>query len=101
MNLNYSAILPAGPGQVVAYTGTPGAITNAFPIGARAAWIFCTSAAYVRVGSGVSTAASTDIPVPANVPIFVPFETNPGDIKVAAVQDTAGGNLHVLPLASL
>ena len=88
----------AGPGQVVAYTGTAGTITNPVPPGANALWIFCTSIAHVKVGAN-PTATTADIPVPASVPVIIRIKQNTGDIKVSAIQSAAGGNLHVQPLA--
>lgn len=93
-----NVLLPAGPGQVVAYTTTT-AIANALPVGAFAVWVWCTTAAYVKVGTS-PTATNVDIPVPANTPVVIPIGTNDGTIKVAALQETTGGNLHVLPIAA-
>lgn len=101
MNISYTDVIkPAGPSQVVAYTGTAGTITNNLPIGAAGVWVFTTSIAYVRVAPSASvTATATDIPVPASWPVLIPIPNNTGDYKVSAIQSAAGGNLHVLPVA--
>jgi hypothetical protein len=88
---------PSGPGQVVAYTGTHGVITDFLPGSCSAVWVFCTSAAYVKVGVS-PVATSADFPLPANVPVIIPLDTNNGNLKISAVQDTAAGNLHVCPV---
>ena len=88
----------AGGGQVVAYTGTAGTISNALPPGAKAVWVFCTTIAHVKVGAD-PTATAADFPVPASVPVIFTIENNTGDIKVSAIQTASGGNLHVCPLA--
>lgn len=99
MNISYTDVIkPAGPSQVVAYTGTAGTIANPLPAGAAGVWVFCTSIAYVKVGAS-PTATTADIPVPASWPVLIPIENNNGDIKVSAIQSAAGGNLHVLPVA--
>lgn len=99
MNISYTDVIkPAGPSQVVAYTGTAGTITNKLPVGAAGVWVFCTSIAYVKVGVD-PTATTTDIPVPASWPVLIPIVNNTGDYKVSAIQSAAGGNLHVLPVA--
>lgn len=89
---------PVGDGQVVAYTGTAGTIANPLPAGATAVWVFCTTTAYVKVGTS-PTATAIDIPVPANWPVMIQIDTNNGDLKVSAVQETIGGNLHVIGVA--
>jgi hypothetical protein len=99
--MNNSFVIPqiAGPGQVVAYTGTHGVIANPLPPGAAAVWIFCTSVAHVKIGAS-PTATTADFPIPANVPVIIPLFQNNGDLKVSAIQSAAGGNLHVCPLAA-
>lgn len=92
---------PAGPGQIVAYTGTAGTITNAFPPGTVAFMAFCTTTAYIAWGTS-PTADNTGVPLPANQPVIIrlqPAAIQTGGIKVSAIQETTGGNLHVLPLA--
>lgn len=99
MNTSYTDVIkPAGPGQIVAYTGSAGVIANPLPVGAKAVWVFTTSTAYVTIGSNPS-ATSAGIPLAANWPVLIPIENNTGDLKVSAVQETTGGNLHVLPVA--
>jgi len=100
MMTSYSHVIrPAGPGQVVAYTGTAGTIANPVPPGAAAVWVFTTTIAHVRLTTG--TAATTaDIPLPAGVPVILPIPNNTGDIKVSAIQSASGGNLHVQPIAA-
>lgn len=99
MNISYCPVIKAcGKSQVKAYTGTAGVIDDPLPAGAAGVWVFCTSVAYVKVGES-PTATTTDIPLPASVPVLIPIERNTGQLKVSAVQSAAGGNLHVLPVA--
>lgn len=98
--VTYPYTRPSGPGQVISYTGTAGVTANVVPLGCAGLWIFCTSVAYVKVGSGSPVATSADFPVPASVPFIYMFDPNENDgkIKVSAVQSAAGGNLHVCPI---
>lgn len=99
MNVCYSPVIKqCGPSQTVAYTGTAGTIANKLPVGAKGVWVFVTSIAFVKIGAGI-TALTTDIPLPASVPVLIPIENNTGDIVVSAIQSAAGGNLHVQPVA--
>mgnify|MGYP001617761430 CR=1 FL=1 len=92
---------PAGPGQVVAYTGTAGTIAAALPESAQFVWVFVTSIAHVRVSRNAlsQTALVTDFPLPANWPVKIPLTGNDGTYKVSAIQSAAGGNLHCCPVA--
>lgn len=81
-----------GSGSVTSYTGTAGT-TSAMKPGVNAVWVLCTTAAYVKVGVGV-TATNVDWPVAANVPVIIPLEAD-GSV-VSAVQVASGGNLHVI-----
>lgn len=80
--------------QKVAFTGTAG--TSA-AVGAQTTQvrIVLTSAGYIKFGAN-PTATNADIYVPANWPEV--WEITPGH-KVSAVQDSAGGNLHVTELS--
>lgn len=84
-----------GGGQKVAYTGTAGSVTITQT--ANSVMIYCSTAAYVRVGG---TATTADVPIPANAPIVLPCDgLGGGTITVSAIQDASGGNLFVMPLA--
>ena len=90
---------PAGPAQVIAYTGTQGTIANALPPNAAFVWVFTTSIAHVKVSKGGSPALTSDFPLPASWPVKIPLSDNDGTYKVSAIQSAAGGNLHVCPVA--
>lgn len=81
--------------QSVAYTGTAGTISNAVGEQTRAVRVLVTTAAYIKIGSD-PTAAATDVYMPAAIPET--FLINPGE-KVSAVQVSSGGTLHVTELA--
>ena len=80
-----------GTTQVVAYTGTHGAITNPVGAGVRKVRVVCTSIAHIAIGAA-PVATTSDAYMPANLPEY--FTINPGE-KVSAIQVAAGGNLHV------
>jgi hypothetical protein len=88
----FQAVKP-GTHQKKAYTGTAGTIDNAISSGVSIVRIVCTSAAYVAFGTA-PTATTNDIYVPANTPEYFAVPDN-GTWKVSAIQDSAGGTLHV------
>lgn len=83
--------------QTVAFTGTAGSTTG-WPAGPQGVVVWCTSAAYVRVGEGV-TATTSDTPIPANTPI--PFAVPNGTgapWRVSAIQISSGGSVYAKPI---
>jgi len=80
-----------------AYTGTAGS-TGTWPAGPQGVVVWSTTAAYVRVGEGV-TATTADTPIPANTPI--PFKV-PGGTgapwRVSAVQIGSNGTVYAKPI---
>ena|SRR5688572_20487112 len=97
MNVFLPADDPAYAAQTAAYTGTAGN-TATFQPDATAVLVWCTTAAYVKVGVGaVATTAST--PIPANEMIYlrVPPNTSGAPWRVSAVQIAAGGNVYAKP----
>lgn len=91
-------LAPAGPGQLVAYTGTQGTIANALPPQATFVWVFVTSIAHVKVSKGGAAATTADLALPASWPVKIPLSDNDGTYKVSAIQSATGGNLHVCPV---
>ena len=83
--------------QTVAYTGTAGTVTG-WPYGPGSVWLFCTTDAYVKVGSGV-TATTANLPVPARVAVRIPVpkEENVATWTVSAIQISSGGTLFAKP----
>ena len=79
------------------YTGTAGS-TGTWPAGPQGVLVTCTTAAYVRVGEGV-TATTADTYVPANTPIpfFVPRGTG-APWRVSAIQVSSGGTVYAKPI---
>ena len=85
------------PGRTVSYTGTAG-VTATWTPGPQGVVIFCTTAAYVTVGEGV-TATTASTPLPANTP--VPFKVPQGTgapWRVSAIQIASGGDLYAKPV---
>jgi hypothetical protein len=80
-----------------AYTGTAGS-TSAWPAGPQGVVIWCTTAAYVAVGEGV-TATSNSTPIPANTPIpFVVPQGTGAPWRVSAIQIASGGTVYAKPI---
>jgi hypothetical protein len=79
------------------YTGTAGS-TTAWNPGPEGVVVWSTTAAYIRVGEGV-TATTADTPIPANTPI--PFKVPQGTgapWRVSAIQVAASGTLYAKPI---
>lgn len=91
MSRNEVSHWKAGTHQVVAYTGTAGAI-SAVGAQTRAVRIICTSDAYIAFGA---TATTSDIYLPADTAEI--WAVEPSD-TISAIQDSTGGNLHVTEL---
>lgn len=85
------------PAYTANYTGTAGS-TTAWNPGPEGVVVWCTSAAYVRVGEDV-TATTADTPIPANTPIpfMVPNGTG-APWRVSAIQVSGGGTLYAKPI---
>jgi hypothetical protein len=83
--------------QTAAYTGTA-ASTTGWNAGPQGVVVWCTTAAYVIVGEGV-TATSAATPIPANTPI--PFKVPSGTgapWRVSAIQISANGTVYAKPI---
>ena len=86
-----------GSGTKTAYTGVAGSTT--VPPSTQSVLVWCSSAAFVRVGAAATVA---DLPLPANAPIIIPVAQSNiigSAIVVSAIQDTAGGNLYCFAMA--
>jgi hypothetical protein len=83
--------------RTASFTGTAGS-TGTWPAGPQGVVVWSTTAAYIRVGEGV-TATTADTPIPANTPI--PFKV-PGGTgapwRVSAIQVTGGGTVYAKPI---
>lgn len=89
--------LSAYPAYSASYTGTAGS-TTAWPIGPQGVVVWCTTAAYVRVGQGV-TATTSDTPIPANTPIpFIVPGGLSGPWRVSAIQVSEAGTVYAKPI---
>ena len=85
------------PSYNVAYTGTAGS-TTAWNPGPEGVVGWSTTAAYVRVGEGV-TATTSDTPIPANTPIpFIVPEGTGAPWRVSAIQVSTGGTVYAKPI---
>ena len=85
------------PAKTVSYTGTAGS-TGTWAAGPQGVVVFCTTAAYVVVGEGV-TATTSSTPLPANTP--VPFAVPQGTgapWRVSAIQIASGGDVYCKPI---
>ena len=85
------------PGRTVAYTGTAGS-TATWQSGPQGVVVWCTTAAYVVVGEGVTaTTSSTPIPAHTPIPFIVPQGTG-APWLVIAIQVGSNGNLYAKPI---
>ena len=85
------------PGRTVAYTGTAGS-TATWQSGPQGVVVWCTTAAYVVVGEGV-TATTSSTPIPANTPIpFIVPQGTGAPWLVSAIQVGSNGNLYAKPI---
>lgn len=95
INPLYDASFPAA---TQTYTGTAG-VTSAWPAGPQAVFVFCTTAAYVAVGEGVSATTALGIPVPANIPVVLKVPQGTGaPWRVSAIQVASGGSVYAKPI---
>jgi len=85
------------PAFSAAYTGTAGS-TSAWAPGPEGVVVWSTTAAYIRVGEGV-TATTADTPIPANTPIpFVVPNGTGAPWRVSAIQVGSGGTVYAKPI---
>lgn len=83
--------------RTASYTGTAGT-TSAWPAGPKAVMVWCTTAAYVKVGVGV-TATTASTPLPANTVAVFKVPLNTGEPWcVSAIQIAAAGDLYAKPM---
>ena len=85
--------------QTVSYTGTAGSVTG-WTAGdpGLAVLVWCDTAAYIRVGDGV-TATTSDTPLPANTPVVLAIPVSAVKFRVSAIQVGTGGNLYAKPVS--
>lgn len=86
--------------QTTTYSGTAGTVTGWKKGGddPKGVLVWCTTDAYVRVGSGV-TATSADTPIPAYVPVTLRIPDEGGNSwTVSAIQISAGGSVYAKPV---
>jgi hypothetical protein len=89
--------LAAYPAYTASYTGTA-ASTTAWQPGPQGVVVWCTSAAYIRVGEGV-TATTSDTPIPANTPIpFIVPQGTGAPWRVSAIRVGDDGTLYAKPI---
>ena len=77
--------------QTAAYTATSAAITNAVGAGVSVVRLVATSACHIKVAV-TPVATTSDMLLPANTVEYIAIA--PGQ-KVAAIQNSAAGTLHV------
>lgn len=89
--------LDAYPAFTASYTGTAGS-TSTWNPGPEGVVVWSTTAAYIRVGEGV-TATTADTPIPANTPIpFVVPSGTGAPWRVSAIQVASGGSVYAKPI---
>lgn len=90
MSYSTDALKPV-TNQVVAFTASSAAMTNAVGAGITVVRLVATSACHIAVGV-TPVATTSNMYLPANTVQYLAI--SPG-LKVAAIQNAAGGNLHV------
>ena len=89
------------PARTQTYTGTAGqtATWDSAPNRVKGVEVWCTSDAYIKVGSGV-TATTSSTPIPAYVPVIfpIPDQAEGGTFRVSAIQVAAGGSVYAKPV---
>lgn len=93
--MQYVGVARWGTHQSKAYSATAGTIDTAITAGVTRARIVVTTAAYVKVGKGV-TATSADVYMAADSPEYVIIRE--GEV-VSAIRVTSDGTLHVTEVA--
>jgi hypothetical protein len=96
MSSHSSTALAIVTNQVVTVGAASATHTNPFGAGITIVRICATTACHVRMGNPTATAVTTDMYVPPNVPMFL--SVAPGQ-KIAAIQNAAGGFLHVTEMS--
>lgn len=82
--------------KTISYTGTAGVTGTVLP-GPDAVLVFCTTAAYIKVGEAV-TATTASTPIPANTPIIMAVPRGTGaPWRVSAIQIASGGDVYIKP----
>ena len=83
--------------QTASYTGTAGSTTG-WNAGPQGVVVWSSTAAYIRVGEGV-TATTADTPIPPNTPI--PFKVPEGTgapWRVSAIRVGSDGDVYAKPI---
>ena len=89
---NSSEVFGIGTNQTITTGAASVLLTNPFGTYTTVVRLCATAACHVRMGNPSATATSADMYIPANVPVYI--EVAPGQ-KIAAIQNAAGGVLHV------
>lgn len=89
----------SGSGTTTAYTGTAGN-TAALGQGCASVFVWCTTAAHVKIGVTAVAAVDVDIAIPANTPISLPVTAAGSRVSAVMVTGGSGGNLYVMQLSS-
>lgn len=85
------------PSKTVTYTGTAGS-TGTWDAGPQGVVVWCTTAAYVEIGEGV-TATTASYAIPANTPIVFAVPQGTGaPWRVSAIQIASGGSVYAFPV---
>src|SRR5688572_20561918 len=80
-----------GSGTVTAFTGTAGN-TATLPVNCNAVFVYCTTAAHVKVGVTAVAAVTVDMAIPANFPIVLPVWASGSRVSAVQITGGSGGN---------
>ncbi len=88
-----------GTGSTTAYTGTAGT-TATLPTQCGAVWVFCSTAAHVKVGVSATAVVDVDMAIPGGVPVVLPVWKEGSRVSAVKVTGGTDGSLYVMPLNS-
>ena len=80
-------------------TGAVAVTLGPWPTGPQGVLVWCTEAAYIAVGEGVTaTSASTPIPAYTPIPFYAPQTGSGAPWRVSALQVSTGGTVYAKPI---
>lgn len=88
-----------GSGTTTAYTGTAGNCAVLSP-NCQAVFVWCSTAAHIKVGVTAVATVDVDMAIPAGIPIVLPVNIPLSRVSAVQVTGGSGGNLYVMQLLS-
>ena len=89
-NVRVPSLIPDGGGSFSTST-TSARSTADHPAGSNHVWVWADVASWINIGDDTVTASNNDMPLPANVPVFLRIAQGQ---RIAAITFTGTGNLY-------